>query len=395
MKTTNTSEGGLFPPQNLFEQDNYVQNGSSSALLIPEEDQSSNIDEPEFTEGFDNESNIDPKSILKEFNKMSKELDKSNENVGLLVVKPANKWIKEAKDRPIPKRLFGDLWYEGEVCILFADTNLGKSMLAIQIADSISRGTEIQGFSMEAKPLLVLYVDCESSEKQFELRYSCNYLNHYVFSDNFLRVEINQDTDIPNESDFEAYLLKSLEQCVIETGAKILIVDNITYLRNATETAKDALPLMKKLKALKNKYGLSILVLAHTPKRDLSKPITRNDLQGSKMLINFCDSCFAIGECSSDKNLRYIKQIKQRNCENLYGADNVCVFKIVKPGNFLHFEFVGYSTEKEHLRVPSDSANPELVAEVKKLKEEGSSVRKIADELNISKSTVQRLCKKE
>jgi orotate phosphoribosyltransferase-like protein len=45
--------------------------------------------------------------------------------------------------------------------------------------------------------------------------------------------------------------------------------------------------------------------------------------------------------------------------------------------------------------VPSDSANPELVAEVKKLKEEGSSVRKIADELNISKSTVQRLCKKE
>lgn len=395
MKTTNTSEGGLFPPQNLFEQDNYVQNGSSSALLVPEEDQSSNIDEPEFTEGFDNESNIDPKSILKEFNKMSKELDENRENVGLLVVKPANKWMKEAKDMPTPKKLFGDLWYEGEICILFADTNLGKSILGVQIGDGISKGKDIQGFSMEAKAQLVLYVDCESSKKQFGLRYSCGRSDGYDWSDYFLRVEINQDTDIPNESDFEAYLLKSLEQCVIETGAKILIVDNITYLRNATETAKDALPLMKKLKALKNKYGLSILVLAHTPKRDLSKPITRNDLQGSKMLINFCDSCFAIGECSSDKNLRYIKQIKQRNCENLYGADNVCVFKIVKPGNFLHFEFVGYSTEKEHLRVPSDSANPELVAEVKKLKEEGSSVRKIADELNISKSTVQRLCKKE
>jgi len=395
MKTTNTSEGGLFPPQNPFEQDNYVQNGSSSALLVPEEDQSSNIDEPEFTEGFDNESNIDPKSILKEFNKMSKELDENRENVGLLVVKPANKWMKEAKDMPTPKKLFGDLWYEGEICILFADTNLGKSILGVQIGDGISKGKDIQGFSMEAKAQLVLYVDCESSKKQFGLRYSCGRSDGYDWSDNFLRTEFNQDDDIPCESDFEAYLLKSLEQCVIETGAKILIVDNITYLRNATETAKDALPLMKKLKALKNKYGLSILVLAHTPKRDLSKPITRNDLQGSKMLINFCDSSFAIGECSSDKNLRYIKQIKQRNCENLYGADNVCVFKIVKPGNFLHFEFVGYSTEKEHLRVPSDSANPELVAEVKKLKEEGSSVRKIADELNISKSTVQRLCKKE
>ncbi|MDD4641764.1 MAG: AAA family ATPase [Bacteroidales bacterium] len=395
MNTTRISEGGLFPSQNLFEQDNYVQNGSSSALLVPEEDQSSNIDEPEFTEGFDNESNIDPKSILKEFNKMSKELDENRENVGLLVVKPANKWMKEAKDMPTPKKLFGDLWYEGEICILFADTNLGKSILGVQIGDGISKGKDIQGFSMEAKAQLVLYVDCESSKKQFGLRYSCGRSDGYDWSDNFLRTEFNQDDDIPCEYDFEAFILASIEQCVIDWGVKILIVDNITYLRNATETAKDALPLMKKLKTLKNKYGLSILVLAHTPKRDLSKPITRNDLQGSKMLINFCDSCFAIGECSSDKNLRYIKQIKQRNCENLYGADNVCVFKIVKPGNFLHFEFVGYSTEKEHLRVPSDSANPELVAEVKKLKEEGSSVRKIADELNISKSTVQRLCKKE
>jgi hypothetical protein len=257
MNTTRISEGGLFPSQNLFEQDNYVQNGSSSALLVPEEDQSSNIDEPEFTEGFDNESNIDPKSILKEFNKMSKELDENRENVGLLVVKPANKWMKEAKDMPTPKKLFGDLWYEGEICILFADTNLGKSILGVQIGDGISKGKDIQGFSMEAKAQLVLYVDCESSKKQFGLRYSCGRSDGYDWSDNFLRTEFNQDDDIPCEYDFEAFILASIEQCVIDWGVKILIVDNITYLRNATETAKDALPLMKKLKTLKNKYGLS------------------------------------------------------------------------------------------------------------------------------------------
>ena len=55
------------------------------------------------------------------------------------------------------------------------------------------------------------------------------------------------------------------------------------------------------MKALKSKYGLSILVLAHTPKRDSGKPLGRNDLQGSKMIINFCDSAFAIGE--SAKNI--------------------------------------------------------------------------------------------
>ena len=38
---------------------------------------------------------------------------------------------------------------------------------------------------------------------------------------------------------------------------KVLIIDNITYLKNETERAKDALPLMKLLKELKSKYNLS------------------------------------------------------------------------------------------------------------------------------------------
>mgnify|MGYP000846718966 CR=1 FL=1 len=77
-----------------------------------------------------------------------------------------------------------------------------------------------------------------------------------------------------------------------KTDAKIVVIDNTTYLKNETEKAKDALPLMKHLKTLKTRYNLSLLVLAHTPKRDLSKPLTRNDLHGSKMLINFTDNAF-------------------------------------------------------------------------------------------------------
>jgi hypothetical protein len=52
-------------------------------------------------------------------------LTKSNELVvehDILVVKTANDWIKQAKARPIPKKLFGEFWLEGELCFLFADT---------------------------------------------------------------------------------------------------------------------------------------------------------------------------------------------------------------------------------------------------------------------------------
>ena len=46
----------------------------------------------------------------------------------VLEIKTANDWIEEAKNKPIPFQLFGCLWYQGELAILFADTNLGKSV---------------------------------------------------------------------------------------------------------------------------------------------------------------------------------------------------------------------------------------------------------------------------
>jgi predicted DNA binding protein len=326
--------------------------------------------------------------------KSSTEVQPANKSNELFIIKPANEWIELAKNTPVPRMLFGQLWFENELCILFADTNLGKSILAVQIGNSISKGEAVKGFALEAGKQPVLYFDFELSRKQFEGRYSDNYTNHYRFDPNFLRSEINPDSEIPAETDFEAYLGRKLERALSDTDAKVLIIDNLTYLRSGTETAKDALPLMKSLKALKSKYNLSILALAHTPKRDLSKPITRNDLQGSKMLINFCDSSFAIGESFTDNSLRYIKQIKQRNCELVYDADNVAVCEIVKQFNFLQFEFVGYGAEKEYLRVPSDRDKNELEAKAKQLKAEGKSIRDIAQILNISKSQVDRLIKK-
>jgi RecA-family ATPase len=331
-----------------------------------------------------------PKTIINHVQELREKLEKEKENKGLFRVMPANKWIEQAKTRPIPEMLFSKLWFESELCILFADTNLGKSILAVQIGNSISKGEPIHGFKMEAEMQPVLYFDFELSDKQFENRYSENFQNHYRFDNNFIRVEINPDAEIPDKGGFENFLNRSLEQSITETGAKILIIDNLTFLKNETEKAKDALPLMKYLKALKSKHGLSILALAHTPKRDLSKPVTRNDLQGSKMLINFCDSAFAIGESFQDKNLRYIKQIKARNSEIIYDTENIIVCQIHKPFNFLQFEFIGFGNEQEHLKNLSKEDRDAIIEKVKELGKQNRSQRQIAAELSISLGAVNK-----
>jgi RecA-family ATPase len=324
----------------------------------------------------------------------SNQLINNNFNVGLFTIKTASEWIEEAKNRPIPKMLFGEFWFEGEVCILFSDTNLGKSILAVQIGNSISKKEGIKGFTLEAPKQSILYFDFELSDKQFENRYSTDYAEHYGFDNNFIRIEMNSDAMLPDGKSFEDFLIYSLEQSIIKTNAKVIILDNITFLKSGTESAKDALPLMKDLKSLKNKYGLSILVLAHTPKRDLSKAISRNDLAGSKMLINFCDSSFTIGESSKDKNLRYIKQIKQRNTENIYNAENVCICEITKQQSFLGFELIDYGSESEHLKTITKQDRDDIIEQVKLLSSEGKSQREIHKELGISLGTVNNYIRK-
>ncbi len=311
----------------------------------------------------------------------------------LLSFRTANEWLERAKVKPIPNMLFGELWYEYELCILFADTNLGKSILAVQIGDSISKGKAIEGMALEAHPQKVIYFDFELSEKQFENRYSIDYSDHYTFSDNFYRVEINKNTDFLKYPNFESYLNNELEKMIVNTKTKILIIDNLTYLQGETEKAKNALPLMQRLNALKFKYNLSLLILAHIPKRDLSKGITRNDLQGSKMLMNFADSSFSIGESHQDKHLRYLKQIKARSTLIIHDTENVYNCEIQKPSNFLKFVFIGLGNEAKHLKGYSQGARDKTIKKVKELIEQGMTQRNVAKELGISLGAVNKYSK--
>lgn len=316
-----------------------------------------------------------------------------NPNIGLFILKTANQTIEEASRRPIPKKLFGQLWFEHEITILFSDSNLGKSILAVQIADGISRGANVLGLEMDAEPQPVLYLDFELSDKQFQLRYTDDAGNTHHFSDNLLRPDINPDAEDPDGGDFEDFVKQSLEQIAAQRKVKVIIVDNLTFLHRETEKAKDAIPLMKWLKSFGRRHDISMLVLAHTPKRNPSNPITKNDLAGSKNLYNFCDGCFAIGESSRGTTVRYIKELKQRNLPFKYDSENVIECEIVKDDNFLQFRFVGYGCESEHLRQITDTEREDLKQKVKDLSLRGKSQGEIANELGIAKSTVNKYLK--
>lgn len=199
----------------------------------------------------------------------------------LITIKPATDWMKDAASRPDSRPLWQPFWNEGELACLFADSNLGKSIYAVQIAADIARNTK------------VIYFDFELADKQFQLRYTDNATGAmYVFPKNFLRGEIN--TGVYIGDNFEDAIIDEIERQALVIGSKVIIVDNLTWICNSSDKGDAAGLLMQNLMLLKKKYDWSILVIAHTPKRSLFSAITQNDLAGSKKLFNFFDCVFAI-----------------------------------------------------------------------------------------------------
>lgn len=307
-------------------------------------------------------------------------------------IRTANQRIVDAKNHPDILNLMGPIWFTGEIVILFADTGVGKSIFGVQSGDKLSKGKNITpSLINKCEPLIVLYYDFELSDKQFEKRYSDDSSgNIYQFSDNFYidNIDFVELYDQNQKSNFLEMIFDKFRRDITETKCKVLIVDNITFLNTQTTQDQQAsLDIMRKLIELKREFELSILVLAHTPKRAENIPITISDLSGSKHLSNFADSVFAIGKSSKGSTNRYIKQVKpSRSSDLVYHSNNILEFGIDKEGSFLQFFEIGTGTEADNLNTMHD--DPKLTAISLKNSDPGLSVREIAKMVGKSKSTI-------
>ncbi len=302
--------------------------------------------------------------------------------------KPMMKWLEKAKKLSPPESIIEKFWYRGETCFFFGSTGVGKTIYAMQMAHQISQ---------EEK---VLYFDFEMTERQLLQRYQNNG-KLMPFSDNLIRIEMQKDVSVNCDE-----IVNEIAAIIKKEEASIIIIDNLTWLLEDTQEAKIVIPFMKKISRLKRELDVSIMIIAHTPKRKptsqlgangglstFNSPIDLADMAGSAALNNFIDSCYAISKSSKDESLRYIKQLKSRSSEIVHGADNVilCRLEIVEE-NFLGLSDEGVSSEYEHLFKQSKL---ERNKEINKLAQAGLSSREIGEKLNMSHTQVQRIKKQE
>lgn len=299
---------------------------------------------------------------------------------GRLPYASANKWIELGKTLADPIYFFFRMIVQFEINIIFSAANTGKSLLLVQIAEEIAR---------EQK---VLIVDCELSTKQFQMRYT-NLENGtvHIFPVNFFRSEI--DPDLLDDVALEDAILDSVEQAA-KDGIKVICIDNMTFICTDAEKAEVTIKFMRRLIKLKKKYGLTLIIVAHSPKRDASKPITRDDLSGSSKLMALIDNALAVGVSAKDSQMRYVKTVKFRDDEYPYPAEGVAVYRIEKQDCYTQFVYQGRDDEREHLRQKNQLTEMEDMQEYLDLQAKGMSLKQIAEETGASKSTIHRKIKK-
>lgn len=283
------------------------------------------------------------------------------------------------------RQVFGHFIYEGELGIMFGDSNTGKSILANDIAFFVSGGGH-DWDGIERTNIPTLYIDMEMSDKQYSSRYAnaAEYIPDSFYRSTVSVANIDEDAILP------AIRTSIIKMQGLDNPPKFVIIDNITNgfgsIQNATKMRK----MISEFKTLKDRFGLTILLIAHCPKRRQWKPITQDDLGGSKMIINFVDSAFAIAPSQCGEKYKYIKQIKTREGRKMDEVMSVSI----ESEPFLRFNYIGYDAEEDHLTKNALHFNlteltPEMeIKLVEMLESEQYSYSEIADTIGISKEAV-------
>lgn len=340
----------------------------------------------------------------------------------ILLVTKASEVVARTCEYGDVQELFGPLWRENEIAIMFGSTGVGKSAFGMQIAESLTRGVRIAPFDSEELPPAekhrVLYLDFELTSEQFARRYTIpngtELLKPYKLSPSLFRGEAFWDGTVADGyEDFADMLIEDVERHMIDLQISVLIIDNLTFLsRGAPTNSSVAFRMMERLRRMKVEIRASILAIAHTPKFTAGHHINEDDLQGSVDLAKVADSIFAIGRSSYDATFRYLKQIKSRGAEVVHDSSNIIIYQLGKfdlaasrrrlqkqttTNNFLGYSYIGAALESEHIvreSTPIMHTRKSLknlqIDFARQMSARGISSGRIAEQLGISKTTAFR-----
>ena len=281
------------------------------------------------------------------------------------------------------------LWYPfipyGKLTIIQGDPGDGKTTLVLNIAAKLSKGEELEENMAVTEPINIIYQTAEDG------------LADTVKP----RLEIaGADCErimVIDESDKSLSMVdERLEEAIVKTGARLLILDPIqAYLGGGMDMnrANEARDMTKKLGALAEKTKCAIILIGHMNKAAGNKAAYRG--MGSIDFFAVARSVLLVGRVEGEASIRAVVQIKN----NLAAFGHAKAFELSESG----FQWLGnYDiTVDEVLGGIAPKANKfeqakQLLRELAETQNaiQSNEVFELANEHGISKRTMEN-AKKE
>ena len=242
-------------------------------------------------------------------------------------------------DKSIPKN---------GITLLAAAKGVGKSGVCMQIAQNLARIGKYPLFNADEvkETVTVVYADYELKEEQIKTRYPSLQNNNYFRWSNIRNTK-------------SAHLLSSLRKTLnnIPTTSALVVIDNLSKI-DGLGNADKAKQFYEELEVIRDEYsskGVSVafILVAHLEReKNIYKEITPSDLTGAASIYYYADVVLAIGTAREEGTI-YLKELEIRDRAK---EENVYVFKR-NISDWLHYEFVGMTTEREALPVKSGDKN--------------------------------------
>lgn len=271
-------------------------------------------------------------------------------------------------DRPDTKQLAGPVLWENTVSIFFSQAGVGKSLLAMQIADGIARGDKDFFLPCEAEPQKVALFDFELSEQILKSRYVDKETGErWEASANIYRYD--QDDYLKfyedrRHDDRDSGVMAFVNHVIRNGKFKVAIIDNITWMISRGQhlsKSEDAGAMIHDLNLMAKTNGCSILAITHTPKppnKSKQHPLSLYDMSGASDLQNFVPGVAALGRVPGKNSEVYLKLLKTRYEPKEGQIQYTTVMRLAKKnyGAMSGFDSLGLDEEENILMVGAFSS---------------------------------------
>ena len=213
------------------------------------------------------------------------------------------------------------LWYPyipyGKLTILQGDPGDGKTTFILSLIATLSNGEHLP-FSETKVSGISIY---QNAEDDISDTIKPRLERHKANCERICFID-SKDTPLFMDDD-------NIEKAIIETGAKLLVLDPIqSFIGNNVDMnrANSIRPLMTKLKETAQRTGCAIVLIGHLNKNNSGKANYRG--LGSIDITAASRSVLLIGKDSSNSQKRYL--VQQKN--NLAPLGDTLMFRLVRDG---------------------------------------------------------------